>query len=306
MSGLFTPAGKSNGYSYQGLFGYVRGQSSTSKATISNVGVIDSFVQGYDYVGGVVGFVSSNSTISNCYNTGSVSGGGRHAGGVVGRATSSTVTNCYNTGSVSGSSYIGGVVGDASSSISSSSGCTIKNCYNTGSVSGSSYVGGVAGRAYSSSTVTNCYNTGSVSGEEYVGGIVGTASNSSAVTNCGFEGVINGSSSVGAIVGDIYDSSSVVSNCYAVAESDSEISLVGSNSGSGTIENIVGIITSGGISKKVYTGSDFSGFAWLNFDSSPVPKGLSWAGQFQEPPAEYAGNSNWILTKMQSEGWSAI
>ena len=314
VSGLFTPAGKSNGYSYQGLFGYVRGQSSTSKATISNVGVIDSFVQGYDYVGGVVGYGSA----TNCYNTGSVSGsnnvggvvgsgsatncyntgsvnGLHYVGGVVGFGRNQTTTNCYNTGSVSGSTYVGGVVGLGLAT----------NCYNTGSVEGNSDVGGVVG-FIDSGTVTNCYNTGSVSGEEYVGGIVGTASNSSAVTNCGFEGVINGSSSVGAIVGDIYDSSSVVSNCYAVAESDSEISLVGSNSGSGTIENIVGIITSGGTSKKVYTGSDFSGFAWLNFDSSPVPKGLSWAGQFQEPPAEYAGNSNWILTKMQSEGWSAI
>ena len=291
VSGVFTPAGIGNGCNYQGLFGYVEGQSSTSKATISNVGVIDSFVQGDFFVGGVVGG-AIDSAVTNCYNTGSVSGS-EYVGGVIGYASGSTVTNCYNTGSVNASSsYVGGVVGYGSAT----------NCYNTGSVSGSNNVGGVVGVG----SATNCYNTGSVSGEEYVGGIVGTASNSSAVTNCGFEGVINGSSSVGAIVGDIYDSSSVVSNCYAVAESDSEISLVGSNSGSGTIENIVGIITSGGTSKKVYTGSDFSGFAWLNFDSSPVPKGLSWAGQFQEPPAEYAGNSNWILTKMQSEGWSAI
>ena len=324
VSGLFTPAGSNNDYSHQGLFGYVCGRSSTNLATISNVGVIDSFVQGYNYVGGVVGWPSSNSTITNCYNTGSVIGSGGSVGGVVGSAYYGTVENCYNTGSISGSSRVGGVVGYAYSSTVtncyntasvsgpsrvggvvgyvSSGSSTITNCYNTGSVSGSDEVGGVVGFG----TATNCYNTGSVSGSSSVGGIVGTASESSAVTNCGFEGVINGSSSVGAIVGDIYVAPATISNCYAVAESDSEISLIGSNSGNGTIENIVGIITSGGTSKKVYTGSDFSGFAWLNFDSSPVPKGLSWAGQFQEPPAEYAGNSNWILTKMQSEGWSAI
>ena len=297
-SGVFTPAGEGNGYLYQGLFGCAVCHS-TNKATISNVGVIDSFVQGYRYVGGVVG-IAQNSTVINCYNTSSVSGSGSQVGGVVGIANNSAVTNCYNTGSVSGSgSHVGGVVGWAISS-------TVTNCYNTGSVEGSGfYVGGVVGYAQNGSTVTNCYNTGSVSGGENVGGVVGYATSSSTITNCGFEGVINGSSDVWAIVGSL-NASSVVSNCYAVAESDSEISLVGSNSGNGTIENIVGIITSGGTSKKVYTGSDFSGFAWLNFDSSPVPKGLSLAGQFQEPPAEYAGNSNWILTKMQSEGWTEI
>ncbi len=330
VSGVFTPAGSSHGYSYQGLFGHVYGRSSTNLASISNVGVIDSFVQGDRYVGGVVGNAADNSTVTNCYNAGSVEGYS-DVGGVAGAADSNStvVESCYNTGSVSGSiSSVGGVVGSANGTISNCyntgsvvsllktysyiggivgsarKGCTVTNCYNTGSVEGYSDVGGVVGFTYA--IVENCYNTGSVSGEEFVGGIVGTVSDSAAVTNCGFEGVINGSSSVGAIVGDIYVAPATISNCYAVAESDSEISLVGSNSGNGTIENIVGIITSGGTSKKVYTGSDFSGFAWLNFDSSPVPKGLSLAGQFQEPPAEYAGNSNWILTKMQSEGWSAI
>ena len=299
VSGVFTPAGTGDGYTYQGLFGCFGGFSTTITATISNVGVINSFVQGYQYVGGVVGDAELFCMITNCYNTGSVSGLS-NVGGVVGFADNSAVTNCYNTGSVNASgNYVGGVVG----SVGIHTG-VVENCYNTGLVSGSSKVGGVVGEAYSC-TITNCYNIGSVESSASVGGVVGYAS-SSTVTNCGFEGVINGSNNVGAIVGQLNNSSDTISNCYAVAESDSEISLVGSNSGSGTIENIVGIITSGGTSKKVYTGSDFSGFAWLNFDSSPVPKGLSWAGQFQEPPAEYAGNSNWILTKMQSEGWSAI
>ena len=411
VSEVFTPAGSSNGYSYQGLFGRVSGQSSTSKATISNVGMIDSFVQGYSYVGGVVGDAAAvtvencyntgsvyastnyvggvvggaqiedilncyntgsvsgsssvggvvgdahnysiiencyntgsvsgsgenvggvvgkaniNSTVSNCYNTGSVSGSGSRVGGVVGSAYSITITNCYNTGSVSGSDFVGGVVGNASSdtvencyntgSVSGSGeivggvaggayiNSTITNCYNTGSVEGS-YVGGVVGGAWDSSTVTNCYNAGSVSGSgARVGGVVGRADNST-VTNCGFEGVINGSSSVGAIVGWISNSSATISNCYAVAESDSEISLVGSNSGNGTIENIVGVVICGGQVSRMYRGDDFTAFAWLNFDSSPVLEHFTWAGQFQEPPADYAGNSNWILTKMQSEGWTEI
>ena len=46
--------------------------------------------------------LSSSSTVSNCYNTGSVSGSDR-VGGVVGYSHSGTVENCYNTGSVEGS-----------------------------------------------------------------------------------------------------------------------------------------------------------------------------------------------------------
>ena len=307
VSGVFTPAGIGDGYSYQGLFGEVGGRSSTSLAIISNVGVIDSFVQGDSYVGGVVGFVYDFSSVDNCYNTGFIKGTGvfGSAGGVAGYVGNqkNSVENCCNTGIVEGVIYVGGVIGNGRG--------VITNCYNTGSVSGSSKVGGVVGLFNDSifgdgDIVENCYNTGSVSGEEYVGGIVGYASNSAAVTNCGFEGVINGSSSIGAIVGDISHASAAISNCYAVAESDSEISLVGSNSGNGTIENIVGVVICGGQVSRMYKGDDFTAFAWLNFDSSPVLEHFTWAGQFQEPPAEYAGNSNWILTKMQSEGWSAI
>ena len=66
-----------------------------------------------------------------------------------------TITNCYNTGSISGSgnnAYVGGVAGY-------NNGGTITNCYNTGSISGSGYnnakVGGVAGN--NNGTITNCY-----------------------------------------------------------------------------------------------------------------------------------------------------
>ena len=164
VSGVFTPAGSSNGYSHQGLFGAVVGRDSTQLATIQNIGVIDSFVQGYNNVGGVVGYASSYATISNVYNTGSVNGSSS-VGGVVGyEYTNSTVSNVYNTGSVSGRSYVGGVVGSAGFS-------TVSNVYNTGSVRGSSYyVGGVVGSA-SGATITNTYYGGHC--EASVGGING-------------------------------------------------------------------------------------------------------------------------------------
>ena len=219
VSGIFTPAGTGDEYAYQGLFGYVYSPISSYPVTIQNIGIIDSVIQGYRYVGGIVGyafafqvtfkncynigFISGSSsvggvvgyanhaTITNCYNTGAISGSGSDVGGIVGEASSTTITNCYNTGSVSGSGYyVGGVVGEASST-------TITNCYNTGSVSGSSQVGGVVGRAYASSTtITNCYNTGDVTStstsDSYVGGIVGYASSDATITKCYYGGGVTG------------------------------------------------------------------------------------------------------------------
>ena len=183
VSGVFTPAGDDSGYHYQGLFGYIQGRSSTQRATIANVGVIDSFVQGSSEVGGVVGYAFS-ATVSNVYNTGSVSGSGNCVGGVVGYASFSraTVSNVYNTGSVSGNSWVGGVVGYANT------GAGISNVYNTGSVSGSSHVGGVVGDAYSNATVRNAYNIGSVSGNSQVGGVAGIVSSTSTVRNTYYGG----------------------------------------------------------------------------------------------------------------------
>ena len=233
LSGIYTPEGSDNAYSYQGLFGYVYGRSSTNKAEIKNVGVVNFNIQGYNYVGGVVGYTGYNTTITNCYNTASVTGS-EYVGGIAGYADS-TITNCYNKGSVTGSGfYVGGIVGDASSS------STITNCYNTGSVTGSSiYVGGIVGYADSYSNITNCYNTGSVAGSSsYVGGIVGNVFNTM-ITNCYNTGVVSGRSSVGGIVGNA--SSSTITNCYntgSVTGSSSSVGgIVGDVSSYSTITN---------------------------------------------------------------------
>ena len=77
-------------------------------------------VTGSYYVGGVVGYSSGGASVTNCYNTGEVSGG-EDVGGVVGGNDSGTVTNCYNIGEVSGPDSVGGVVGDNRD--------TVENCY---------------------------------------------------------------------------------------------------------------------------------------------------------------------------------
>ena len=153
---------------YVGLFGYIG-----ENGAVKNTGVINSYFNGYYYVGGVAG-ENYYGTITNCYNTGFVSGF-YEVGGVVGM-NYGTITNCYNTGFVSGAYDVGGVVGYNYKG-------TITNCYNTGFVSGSSYyVGGVAGDNYYG-TITNCYNTGEVSGVYYIGGVAGD-SYYGTITNC--------------------------------------------------------------------------------------------------------------------------
>ena len=85
-----------------GLFGYLG-----SGCEIKNVGVIDSYFNGYLSVGGVCG--KNTGIITSCYNTGEVSGK-ESVGGVCGESFG-TITGCYNTGEVSGKESVGGVCG---------------------------------------------------------------------------------------------------------------------------------------------------------------------------------------------------
>lgn len=179
ISGLYF--NQENSYDV-GLFGRNNGK-------IANAGILDSYFYGTSKVGGVCGN-NYTGTISNCYNTGSVSGIGT-AGGVSGYNYTGSITNCYNTGNVSGSSgFVGGVSGY-------NDGGTITNCYNVGSVGGSGYVGGVNG--WNKGIITNCYNTGSVSGTGVnVGGVIGRNESNASITNCYYDSTIYTGNAIGA------------------------------------------------------------------------------------------------------------
>ena len=146
---------------YVGLFGFISG------ASVQNVGLVDSYICGGSYVGGIAGF-SSGGTISNSFNTGFVKATrGSDAGGVVGGVRNGMVSDAYNTGVVNGQDLVGGVVGW-------SFGSSVYNSYNAGTVTGSSdCVGGVVGSNSSGSAVRNVYNAGTVNGGSDVGGVVG-------------------------------------------------------------------------------------------------------------------------------------
>ncbi|MCQ2975350.1 MAG: hypothetical protein MJ211_11150 [Bacteroidales bacterium] len=117
-----------NGYTISGLYFNNQYQSCVGlfglinkNATIKNLGIIDSYFNGNNNIGGVCGF-NNEGTISNCYS------------------------NCV----VSGHVEIGGISGYNNEGI-------IKNCYSCSIISGDDYVNGVCGLNYKG-FVSNCYN----------------------------------------------------------------------------------------------------------------------------------------------------
>lgn len=100
----------SNTAAISGVSNYVGGLCAYSQGTITtsfNSGA----VSGANYVGGLTGYNAK--AITACYNWGAVTGTSSYVGGVTAYSYSANggVSNCYNTGTVSGGTYAGAVVG---------------------------------------------------------------------------------------------------------------------------------------------------------------------------------------------------
>jgi hypothetical protein len=241
FSGIFDGGGHilriniSTAAEYVGVFGYA------SDATIKNLGVSgfvdywrysDFYVDSFRlYVGGICGY-ASGCTISNCYNTGKISGSYTnfdpstcYSGGICGYASDGAISNCYNKGIISIS------ISYSLPSLSSPS-----NSYPfTADSSPTCYSGGICGYA-SGETISSCYNTEDISsslssslpyGQNifviYSGGICGEASGSD-ISNCNNKGSISGFSSSltsdytagrsATFCGGICGYGGTISNCY--------------------------------------------------------------------------------------------
>ena len=269
-------------YLYKGLFGYIAGTASVY-AVIKNVTLGSGSIEGgcliggfagrADYttfsncknaasvkantvsgtdgttVGGIVGRLGSGSTISNCSNSGTITGSNDYAGGITGRASSGTVAlptsiqYCLNSGNVSGSTkYVAGITGNGSGTI------TIDQCINTGNISGtqgaSGGIDGYGGDGTASpntlkTTITNCYNTGAISGATNTSGGILAFVNATKwfynITNCYNTGTVTNAVKAEAIAGQAGASAptgfGVVSNCYYL----STLTVTNTNGGTSTL-----------------------------------------------------------------------
>lgn len=138
ISGLYL---NNQAKSHVGLFGY-------SCGTITDVGIIDSYLHAYEFVGGICGLNAG--TVKKCYNKCPIIGTYNAIGGVCGsNYLGATITNCYNTGDITANQYhIGGVCGYNYG--------TLSNCYSTGALlKTNGDAGGVCGT--NSGSITNCY-----------------------------------------------------------------------------------------------------------------------------------------------------
>ncbi|MCQ2324781.1 MAG: hypothetical protein MJZ58_01130 [Paludibacteraceae bacterium] len=112
-------------------------------------------VKGTSYVGGIEGYqYNSNSAyVTTCFNEGRVTGSGNYVGGIVGQLVHGKITHSYNTGIVKGNTYVGGVMGNITSTNQTSS-----LNYNIGWVEGGGYIGAICGNGGESYLSNNFYD----------------------------------------------------------------------------------------------------------------------------------------------------
>jgi hypothetical protein len=261
---------------YIGFFGNIG-----SSGQIKNLALVDAYIYGNFYVGGLASMNSG--TITSCSATGSVNGRSS-VGGLVGLNYNGTITSCQVTGSVIGGSDVGGLAGysftgritfchatvavtglgeNAGGLVGQSYSATITSCYATGSVSCTGDgVGGLVGfEAYN--TVTSCYATGSVSGIDYVGGLCGRQEGT--IVSCYATGKVSGSSYVGGLVGV---------PGYAITSSFWDIET----SGMATSAGGTGLTTAQMKSSIVFTGAYWDFWTvWMMCDGVDYPH-LQWEG----------------------------
>lgn len=256
-------------------------------STLSNSKIEFSMVKGYDFTGGMVSFAyaseiigcRANVGIEGCESVGGIVGllttsvirdcavelissnNCRYqVGGVVGTADGgSSIIDCSFEGDLHGSSWVGGIVGQASDTLIS--GCTagigllsggdtcggivgdtervnIVNCFSTMDVNTIYIAGGLVGSLRSFSTVQNCHASGHVNTGWPAGGFVGQMSNS-AISNCFSTGTVDGIRTSGGFAGWIITSGSFVQNCYSTGLVTSIEYTPGGFAGSGDAANVV-------------------------------------------------------------------
>ena len=132
-----------------GLFGYTRGG-----ADIYNVGIVNSYIEGKNCVGGILGRNNNSGVnVQHCFSEATVIGN-EGVGGIKGSTYGGKIIDCYNAGSVKGAKFVGSIRGLNTNTNGSGA---MNNCFNAGEVigTGNSNIGGIRGDG--KGTISNCY-----------------------------------------------------------------------------------------------------------------------------------------------------
>ncbi|MCA9330820.1 hypothetical protein KC957_02125, partial [Candidatus Saccharibacteria bacterium] len=217
----------SNGTS-GGIVAYIDGEDGCTLSTNDNT--VDADIEGYYYVGGLVGetdveytgatYTANNNVVNNTIS------GTYEVGGLIGYAYSYNIDDFNITGNhidsvIDGEEYVGGLIGELENGYTTT--ITIDQNTTRGSVSGNYEVAGIVGYLYfygyenegeQTSTLTFTNNTSSqdVSSESGdAGGIIGYAETyyrgDVIVSQSYFNGTINSAGLAGGLIGEVYNES---------------------------------------------------------------------------------------------------
>ena len=200
------------------------GTASLAPSTFTNCHTSGSII-GHHSTAGLLGYAQvEGCSLTNCSADVTITALGTNSGGLLGYATPSTViTDCHATGNVKGGNFCGGLVGQAS-------GATIVHSYATGNVTSTgNYDGGLLGGSETGKlTIQKCYATGDVTSidKNHVGGLIGNVNTKGAsgigyslVEDCYATGNLKSQGSArmyGGLVGVVEKSTGdVIRRCYA-------------------------------------------------------------------------------------------
>ena len=241
---------------FQGLFG------STYAATVENLTLTNASVTGDYVVGAVVGY-DNGGTFDNVQSVaGQVQGGAGAAdvGGLIGYALGTTLTAPTASGAVTagaGAEDIGGLIGQSAYGLTQNATVSV----NVTVGPGSAWIGGLVGEA-GSTTIFDSTASGSVTvgyGSTGIGGLVGWAHGSSQIDAGRAMGTVQqavdlnmlndpGTSDLGGLVGEASGSVSILGG-------EASGSVDGGGVYSVNIGGLVGLLSGGGVSSAIATGS---------------------------------------------------
>ena len=222
-----------------GLIGY------QNSGEVNSVSVSGSVAGNDKNVGGLIGFcTNTNATIDNVSSSTTVSSGTNYVGGLIGSISSGSLSNSSSSATVkpAWSKYVGGLVGHNDGDI--------ENCITNSIITGTgdnSEVGGLVGLNNMNGSISECSSSSEVNGYTNVGGLVGENDEGDISSSFSTGNVSGESYSVGGLVG--YDNSGTISYSYSKCEVETDGNSVGGLVGaSGLSSDISNCYSTGSVS----------------------------------------------------------